>query len=539
MHKHLRHTTFSMITGFFLGFFYIAGNLLETYDTLNFTSATFYIQWFFASIFCAVILYLLWKLPNTLTKFQWQEHSRLLKLINIVDLHLPIWGYMLIMLVCWLPTWLSIFPGAFTYDAYDEWQQICTGNLTAHHPVLHVLLLGGLTEGIYQLTGSYNLGIAIYTLLQMLFVSWAFGYTLNFLREKKVCGTLRLFALFFYCLSPVIALFSVCATKDIIFSAGMLLFMIFTYQLLQTPDTFLQTRKLKIMFVFTALVTMIFRNNGLYIVLLTLITIGFFLKKHIKKYFTLFAATLVLYLCLNVGLNNLLQVSPGGVEEMLSVPIQQLARVHHYEKDSLSTEDLELLYSILPKENLDAYRVSVSDFVKCGFNSDAFEQHKADFFKLWIQQGVKHPFTYINSFLLGTVDFWYPHAVMDGYRDVYNQSSYYDYKVSEPGTEVVLLPALHELYEYISWDKEAQKIPGIFLILSPGWFFVIFLTAFMYLWMKRFYTELIVMMIIAWNMATVFLGPIALIRYVLILFYAFPLFFLFVREKQNHITAEN
>ena len=53
-------------------------------------------------------------------------------------------GAMVIMLLLWIPTWLSVFPGVFSYDAYDEWQQVVTGNITAHHPVLHVLFLGGI-----------------------------------------------------------------------------------------------------------------------------------------------------------------------------------------------------------------------------------------------------------------------------------------------------------------------------------------------------------------------------------------------------------
>ncbi len=532
MAKHLRNLFFYLITGIILGFCYVAGYYLEANDTLNFMNKHFYLYWFVASALFSFLLFIIWKILDKLNSFSHETHPGISRLLNLADIRLPIWGYMIIILVCWLPTWLSIFPGAFTYDAYDEWQQICTGNLTAHHPVLHVLLLGGLTEGVHQLTGSYNLGIAIYTFIQMLFVSWVFGYTLDFLRKQQICGSLRLLALIFYCFSPVIALFSICATKDIIFSAGALLFMLLILQLLQNPVVFFKTKKSVILFLLSALITMIFRNNGLYIVILTLITIGFYLKKYFRSYLKLTTVILVLYLCLTPGVNKLLNVTPGGVEEMLSVPIQQLARVHHYEKDSFSQEDLELLYSILPEKNLNAYRISVSDFVKSGFNREAFQLHKTDFLRLWIKTGINQPFTYINSFLLGTVDFWYPHAIVDGYRDVYNRSSYYDYKVSEPGTEIVLLPELHNLYEYISWDKEAQTQPGIFLLLSPGWYFIMFFVIFMYLWFKKCYYKMMAFMVIIWNMFTVLLGPIALVRYVLILFYAFPLLFFFVKNNK-------
>lgn len=532
MLKHTRNVFLYCITGFILAFCYVSGFFLEKNDTIDFTNKNFYLLIFLLSVVFSFIIFLLWKMLYKINTFQDKKNSKIYKFFKSIDIHLPIWGYMLIILVCWMPTWLAIFPGAFTYDAYDEWQQVCLGNLTAHHPVLHVLLLGGLTEGIYQLTGSYNLGIAIYTFIQMLFVSWVFAYTLAFLRKQQICGLLRLLALIFYCLSPVIALFTVCATKDIIFSAGALWFMVMILQLLQNPEQFLKSKQSVIFFLLAAIVTMIFRNNGLYIVVLTLGIIGIYLKKHFKSYIKIALLIMALYVCLSPGVNKLLNVTPGGIEEMLSVPIQQLARVHHYEKESFSQEELDLLYSILPEENLNAYRISVADFVKSGFIEEAFESKKVEFFRLWIKTGLNHPFTYVNSFLLGTVDFWYPHAIMDGYRDVYGRSSYCDYKVSEPGTEMVLLPAVHEFYEYISWDKEAQTIPGIFLLLSPGWYFVMFFVVFMYLWKQRHYDKMIAMGVIVINMLTVLLGPIALVRYVLILFYAFPLLFHFIQHRK-------
>ena len=46
---------------------------------------------------------------------------------------------------------------------------------------------------------------------------------------------------------------------------------------------------------------------------------------------------------------------------------------------------------------------------------------------------MEHPLTYVNSLLINTVDFWYPGAVVDGYRHGDGRSSYFDYKVDEPG----------------------------------------------------------------------------------------------------------
>ena len=113
---------------------------------------------------------------------------------------------------------------------------------------------------------------------------------------------------------------------------------------------------------------------------------------------------------------------------------------------------------------------------------------------------------------------------MDGYQDVYGKSSYFYYKVSEPGEVQILLPKLHEIYESISHDKEIQKLPGMFLLLSPGWYLLLYLLFFLYLWREKRYKTMIPLFSILINFGTVLLGPIALVRYVLILFFAFPVY---------------
>lgn len=87
----------------------------------------------------------------------------------------------------------------------------------------------------------------------------------------------------------------------------------------------------------------------------------------------------------------LLSVVPGGVEEMLPVPIQQMARVYHYDYDSLDAQDLELLYRVLPKENLEAYKPTVADPVKSGFDREGFAANRREFFKLWVRWGWSIP----------------------------------------------------------------------------------------------------------------------------------------------------
>lgn len=525
MAKTSRKLLFSAAAGLITGFCYAAGRPLELDGSIDLLSPSFYLRWLGCVLLAAFLTFLSWEAAAWFER----QYGKREAADNVTGLRLGKWNMVLshrfcviLLLVCWLPALLSIFPGAFSYDALSEWQQVRDGALTSHHPVLHVLLLGGLVEGVHTLTGSYNAGIAIYTVIQMLLLANVFAWTIRFLQDFKIPVPFQAATLLFYGLSPVVQLFAVCATKDVLFTAAELLFFLYTIRLLADKERFFRSRRQQAGFAASALFTMILRNNGLYIVLFMLPVLLLCTWAYWKKYMVLLVFILLPYWCYTGPLYHMLDITPGGVEEMLSVPIQQMARVHKYDYASLEPQDLELLYQILPKENLDSYRASVSDFVKKGFQREAFDEHKKEFIHLWIKWGLEHPLTYINSFLLNTVDFWYPHAVVDGYQDAYGKSSYFDYQVDVPGNEIILLPGLHTFYETISHDREAQRFPLAFLVLSPGWYFILALNVFFYLWCHRRYTLWIPQLILLLSMLTVLLGPMALVRYVLIFFFAFP-----------------
>lgn len=528
MIKLRRKILFSGVLGILSGFCYVAGYYLDNYDSLDLLSGRFYLFWVLGSFLGALCVFGVFKVTEYVSE---KADERLAHNDKNVEeckrkFRIPYWLCVVVLIICWLPAYLSIFPGAFNYDALAEWEQVVQGNITSHHPVLHVVVLGGLVEGFYALTGSYNVGIAVYTILQMAVLANVFALVIRFLAEFRLPAFFQVFTLAFFGLSPVIQLFSISVTKDTLFAAAELLFFLYVIRFYCRREDFFSGRKHLLGFGIVAFFTMILRNNGLYIVLLTLIAMAVPCvrnrKRYGKKFLMVLLGILLLYGAYVGPVYSVLDVKAGGVEEMLSVPIQQMARVHKYDYASLEQEDLDLLYKVLPKENLDAYKATVSDFVKKGFDREGFEENKVELVKLWVNWLVEHPLTYMNSFLINTVDFWYPNAVIDGYRDPYGKSSFFDYQVDEPGTEVVLLKGAHNYYETLSHDREAQKQPLAFLLLSPGWYLLLSVIVFGYLWCYKKYKFMVPMLILVWSILTVLLGPMALVRYVLIFYYVFP-----------------
>lgn len=515
----LRKSLFVLAASFVVSFFYAAGRELDGVGNVGLKR--FLVRWLLLFFLQGLMIWLVWSILE-----RWETRSETGR--RKADNARRIWeryGYgisVLFLMLCWLPEFLSIFPGAFSYDAYDEWQQVLTGRLSAHHPIVHVLTLGYLVEWGQRLTGSYNAGIACYSILQMFLLANTFAYTVRFLRKRGLPLFAQLLIVLFYGVSPVFSMFANCATKDTLFAASQLLFMLCLLHFCLEKGRFFSSKASCAAFVLSALGVMILRNNGLYIALVVLVLFLFLSREALRRALLLVAMIAACYILYVVPCYRALDVASGGVEEMLSVPIQQLARVHKYAYDALTEEDKALLYQVLPEQALDNYRSTVSDFVKKDFQREAFQQNKAAFFRLWLKLGIEHPYIYINSFLVNTVDFWYPFAVIDGYQNGY--ANYFDYRVAEPGTYVDIVPELHAFYESLSFDKETQRQPLLFLLLSPGWYWVVFLVLFAYFWYRRQWWKLFVLSVPLLNMLTVLLGPMALVRYVLILFYSAPLF---------------
>ena len=158
---------------------------------------------------------------------------------------------------------------------------------------------------------------------------------------------------------------------------------------------------------------MLFRHNGCYAFLVFLPFLAVFVKKKAfsdndriqagKQSTRLLAygvLLICLYLILNKGLAFATKASGGEHQEMLTVPIMQLARTYAYEPDAFTQENREVLLRYLPEDALQRYTPKISDGVKISFSNAAYEENSGDFWKLWGRMLIHHPFSYVNAWLM-------------------------------------------------------------------------------------------------------------------------------------------
>ena len=450
-----------------------------------------------------------------------------------------------VILLCYIPVFLAVYPGFFVYDAQDEYLQVVTRNFTTHHPLMHVLLLGGIIQLIFKLTGSYNLGIACYTILQMTLMSGIFAWCVEKIKSRGMGKGGRILLTLYFGLCPVLVMFSLCSAKDGLFT-GMLLIMVLLFQeLCRDPEVFFKQRGNVILLAAASMGMMLLRHNGFYAFLVFVPVLALYLKKWRKKVLFYLAGILAGYFLVNAALTALLHADDSENQEMLTVPISQMARVYADEKDTLPAEEKEILYRYLSEETLARYTPKVSDGVKINFNNEAFAEDKGSFLKLWAKWGIEHPFTYINGWFMTSYGFWYPDTVIDVYRGntvftfTYGDSSYFGYEVEQPGTRESKLPWLNELYRRMSLEIAQQKIPVLSMLFSPGFLFWVMAFILGYFCYQKEFGRVLpfVLPLLCW--LTVILGPTYLVRYVVFLWVALPLLLWELRSYFTQVGKES
>ena len=441
------------------------------------------------------------------------------------------------LLLCWLPVLLAVYPGFFVYDAQEEWVQVASRTFTTHHPLVHVLMLGGIICAVHKFTDSYNLGIACYMIVQMMIVSGGFTYLLYYMRKKRVNRVIRMLSLFYFAFFPVIVMFTLCSAKDTLFTVALLMLLLALLNMGSNTEEFLASKRQEVFFVLSAAAMMLLRKNGVYAFLVMAVVLLIYYKKNLKKMLILFAAAFLTYFLINVGLTAVLHAEGGENQEILTVPIQQLARTYKFNPEAFGPEDVAALHEILPEEALVLYNPKLSDPVKVNFQNQTFAADKSKYIGLWMRIGLKKPLSYINAWLVNSYGFWYPDTVIDVYTGntvftfTYQDSSYFGYEVEEPGFRDSKIPWLNEAYRKLALEISQEKIPIYSMLYSPGGIFWGIAFVFAYVLYRRKYHLVIpyLMVILVW--LTVLLGPTYLPRYVLIFWFGLPLFVAMMMEE--------
>ncbi len=429
------------------------------------------------------------------------------------------WGAFI---VSYIPVLLASWPGFFCYDAETESYEVFTFKYSNHHPIMHELLLGNILRLGNKVFGSYNAGITIFVIMQMIVMSCIFAYLLTTL-YRYGAGRIRLIVSFvFLAFFPTVQMFMVCTAKDVLFTGGIILFITLLIRTLHEKTS-------PFLLFISVCMMLFFRNNGIYILPVFCVLV-FILEKRLRRILPVMIAGIVFYLIITQALIAFLPVKRGEKGEMLSVPMQQLARVHMLGKDAFTDEDLEILYSMIPEVILENYNPKLADNIKVNFLEDNFKADPGKYASLWVRTFFKKPGLYLDAFGIMTDGYWYLSAPVTGYEgykvgnELYGESAYFQFMIETPGTSEPLLKGLNGFYKSLSLDIKWQRIPVLSLILLPSFYIWLFAFSYAGILKEKKNAFRTVFWIPALLFLTMLLGPIALVRYALPFYLMVPVF---------------
>lgn len=445
-----------------------------------------------------------------------------------------------LILAGWLPVFMAFYPGIYGYDSIYQTAQMLGGEgLSSHHPVIHTALINACLGFGINVLGQAEPGMAMYSVIQMLIMSFAFGSLTQVVWQRSSSKPLTALTICWFALCPLNSLFAISCTKDVLFTGFLCLALSSWLKLADATSTKHECKKRRrgyLSFALFATIALLLRNNALIAYLPSvaiIIATTSFSKKNSGHCGLKGALVAPILLCLVVTgpVYSLAGVSKDTtIRESLSVPLQQMARTMVYHAEDLDNDERNYVNALIP--GWQNYQPGISDQVKGSLNTELLANDPNCFCHMYVKIGLEHPITYTDSFLLNTVGYWYP-GVSGGELGGWSYHPYLETEntSSSHGNRYIyiernsMIPALEKLLTSITIEKIWERIPGISLTMNSGvliWVYLTTAAAFL-LSRNRDGSPAAFFLFSLFYWSTLVLGPCLLVRYLYPLFSFLPL----------------
>lgn len=262
-----------------------------------------------------------------------------------------------------------------------------------------------------------NFAIFICALLQCILSAATLSYACVYCARELKRYKIAFCAILFFILCPWISKYVIMISKDTVFADFVLLYAICLHKAIREPNA---RKSIKSVFM-TAIVVCLFRKNGLYIVLLSMLAVCILCRRHCKKWIVCIGLILIFH----IGYSNValpaLGIAEGSAREALSIPFQQTARYVQRHKEEVTEKEKEAIDAVLQYDALaTCYNPDLSDSVKGTYRIEASLKELMDYFEVWFFMLLKHPETYISATVNNYYGYFYP--IVNNVQKIYNTS---------------------------------------------------------------------------------------------------------------------
>lgn len=415
----------------------------------------------------------------------WRERIRLDSGFDLVDAVRYRRIILVFIVIAWSITYVAFFPGLFQgdtediiYMAYNYHTDLADTVIRIdensmwvdHHSVLYTVILGTFVKGARAVCGNENVGIAVYSVMQGIFMAWVLAYSLYKLKKYGVCSLIRTCLTLFYAFFPWMPRYAFMATKDTLFAGFLMLYILLVVDLAFEARDRIRLNEISRLVVYAVLIFLL-RKNGFYVCVLSLPFLLLINKKWIKTLAIVLFCIIAAKFAYSHVLLPACHIPDGSIRAALPIPLHQTARYIHYFPDEVTLEERQAIdrvvdYDLFAKE----YETNRSLYVQSCWRREADGSDLAAYLTVWGKMLLKHPLTYVAATANNNYGYFYPVVIelsdfeksSNGSYGSINRDQYFDFHP----TENLLTKGVRTLLRVC--DKVLEKIPLINLLCTSA-----------------------------------------------------------------------
>lgn len=310
-----------------------------------------------------------------------------------------------VMLAAWLPYYLTYYPGGIGNDIF-ECIEMCNGTipLTNHHPVLFTAILK-VYMTLFGFTGNPTLALGMMSLSQMILLAVTLGTVLMWLYKRNVGEVFWYVALIFFAVHPIVAMYSIYVTKDVLFACVVVLLTLYLYEWMNKD---VHSKKEWTVLGALSLLTILTRNNGILMIAFLALFMLIFVRREWKGLLVTFAVVFIVNAVYKGPVWNAFGIEKQSFAESASIPLTQVAYTI-CQDGVMSKENREYLESLMPLEDVKKeYSPGYTDSYKFAktFNKELLDEDPGKFLKVWFEMLPDNFGNYVEVYLLQTSGYW-------------------------------------------------------------------------------------------------------------------------------------
>lgn len=470
--------------------------------------------------------------------FEKKTHLLRREPVNRIEIFLfekhPFAGQLLFLFIAALPWMIFFCPGTLQWDGCTQlW--IFLGNpevadRAGQNPVILTQIMGGCVWLGRQLFHSDAIGLFVYNILQYVTQILVFAYAGFVLRKLRVPVLFSWGALLYWGVYPLFPIWGYTMVKDTPFYIFILLHIVTLMDMLACSQKTRAKGWQLGLFLLSIAGVCLSRNDGQYVILLTLFCALFLYRKYWKIYAAGIAACLLLIFAVNYIYMPLNHIAKGAhTGDILSIPLQQTGRYFKLHFDEVTEEEAEILQEVfdIPLEEISQqYHPQCADTMKMSLKTHLDSYDLKSYFKVWFRQFLKHPDTYIQAFLNHNYGYFYPdeHDYLYGYMEVTAifyivEEEHYDDGWLDISFAIPNKSGRGMLEDFF---YTVEKMPLLGMLKSAGLQVYFLLGECVYLLAKKRRREILILIPVLFVLLLRLFSPVACVRYVLPIMAALP-----------------